>query len=171
MTRLLGETVAVLLVGLALAGATAAPDAQRRAVFLGAAPEPGGGETTCEGLDTTPERIEQDTAVRLHGAANVLFVDARTSEDFAVGRITGAVSLPWSETLTVPEFMLSKFQGCKTVVAYCDRDGCADSERLAEHLLALGVRQVRVLDGGWPDWYAAGLPVTVGAPVGEGTAP
>ncbi len=144
-------------------------DGVRRGVLLGSAPQPGGGEATCEGLDTTPERIGQPAAERLHGSDNVLFVDARTADDFSVGRITGAVSLPWSENITVPDSMLSQFVGCKTVVAYCDRDGCADSEKLAEHLLSLGVRQVRVLDGGWPEWYAAGLPVTVGA--GEGTQP
>ena len=152
----------MLLAGVVVAGVPAVADPDRRAVLLGAPPQPGGGETSCEGIDTTPERIEQPAAIRLHATPNVLFVDARTAEDYAVGRITGAISLPWSETITVPDEMLSQFKGCKTVVAYCDRDGCADSERLAEHLLSLGVRQVRVLEGGWPEWYAAGLPVTVG---------
>ena len=55
--------------------------------------------------------------------------------------------------------MLADLEGCKTVVAYCDKDGCIDSESLAEVLLGLGVRQVRVLEGGWPDWYVAGYPV------------
>ena len=156
------ELAGVVLAGVLLAAPLLLVDGTRRDVFWGVPPQPGGGATTCEGLDTAPERIDQADALRLHGDANVLFVDARPASDFGVGRIADAVSLPWSEAVRVPDALLASFQGCKTVVAYCDRDSCADSERLAEHLLSLGVRQVKVLEGGWPSWYGAGLPVTIG---------
>ncbi len=161
MRRTVLEALVVCGVGALLALLPAAVDPERLAVLRSSAPAPGGGATLCEGLDTNPEWIGQRDALPLHGADNILFVDARTAQDYAMGRIPGALSLPWSEDIRVPNSMLSQFQGCKTVVAYCDRDGCADSERLAEHLLSLGVRQVRVLEGGWPDWYAAGLPVSL----------
>ena len=157
------ELVGGLLAGALLAVPPLVVDASRRDVFWGVPPQPGGGATTCEGLDVAPDRIDPVDALRVHGDPNVLFVDARPAPDFDVGRIAHAVSLPWSETVRVPDTLLASFQGCKTVVAYCDRERCADSERLAEHLISLGVRQVRVLEGGWLSWYGAGHPVTMGA--------
>lgn len=145
-----GTLVAVL--------AVAMQPADIRAALLGTTPSPGEGGVACEGAPKTPEWINQGDARALYGREQVIFVDARSEAEHRFGRIPGAVSLPWSDQLIVEPELIQKLQGCKTVVAYCDQEGCADSEALARELLLYGVRQVRVLEGGWPTWYGNGYP-------------
>jgi 3-mercaptopyruvate sulfurtransferase SseA len=164
--RPLVEAAGLAVTGALLGLVAAVAQPEGRAALSGPAPAPGVAEVACEGGSTEAEWIDQATAKGLHSRRDVIFVDARVAADFELGRVAGAVSLPWSPEVEVPDDLLERFEGCKTLVAYCDREECRDSLALAEHLLTLGVRQVRVLEGGWSDWYGLGHPVE-GAGVGK----
>jgi rhodanese-related sulfurtransferase len=48
------------------------------------------------------------------------------------------------------------------LVIYCNGYGCPDSFDLGLRLIEAGYRDVRVFEGGLPEWRDAGLPVIEG---------
>ena len=50
------------------------------------------------------------------------------------------------------------------LIAYCSGYGCPDSFDLGARLLAEGYHDVRVYEGGFPEWRDAHLPVEKGTP-------
>jgi rhodanese-related sulfurtransferase len=92
-------------------------------------------------------------------AAGALPVDAREVALFADGHLPGAVSLPLAEVdLRLDDFVRQTAAG-RTLVLYCNGYGCPDSFDLGMQLIAAGYRDVRVFEGGLPEWRDAGLPV------------
>ena len=49
------------------------------------------------------------------------------------------------------------------MVIYCDGGDCADSRLLADRLIPLGYRNLRLYMAGYPDWTRQGRPVRKGA--------
>lgn len=91
---------------------------------------------------------------------DVLIVDARTTELYQRSHIVGAVSLPMMDVeAMLPEFM-ARVPKERSIIAYCSGFGCPDSFDLGVRLLEEGYRDVRVFEGGFPEWSDAGLPVT-----------
>lgn len=91
--------------------------------------------------------------------SGALIVDARSPELFAMGSIAGAVSLPMVEIdAELPEF-LARVAKDQILVTYCSGFGCPDSFDLGVRLIASGYQDVRVFEGGYPEWRDAGLPV------------
>jgi rhodanese-related sulfurtransferase len=80
------------------------------------------------------------------------FVDARSREDFKIGRLPGAYSCPWREleagTATPPP------QG-GPIVVYCSNEFCDDALDLGRWLLANGYKDVGVLIDGYDAWWNA----------------
>jgi len=97
--------------------------------------------------------------VRELAAAGAVLVDARDTPLFAGGHLPGAASLPLGEF----EARLDDFQrqvtATRTIIIYCNGYGCEDSFDLGLRLLAAGYQDVRVFEGGFPEWRDAGLPV------------
>lgn len=94
-------------------------------------------------------------------AGTVLIYDARPSFVAAFGKIPGAINWPrydFDRDLAShePEIAAAKKAG-KMVVIYCTDAGCPDSHKVAEKLVARG-HDVAVLQGGYADWKAAGMP-------------
>ena len=88
-----------------------------------------------------------------------LIVDARSSELFDMGHIDGAMSLQMLEVdAELPRF-LEQVAKDRAVITYCSGFGCPDSFDLAVVLLESGYLDVRVFEGGYPEWRDAGLPV------------
>ena len=88
-----------------------------------------------------------------------LLIDARSSELFEEGHIEGAISLPLVDIETVlPEFS-RRVDKDRTVVTYCSGFGCPDSFDLGMRLIETGYSDVRVFEGGYPEWRDAGLAV------------
>jgi rhodanese-related sulfurtransferase len=92
-------------------------------------------------------------------ASGGLVVDARTPEQYAAGHIAGAVSLPLVEIDAVLPDFLAHIDKAQTLVTYCNGFGCPDSFDLGVRLIESGCRDVRVFEGGYPEWRDAGLPV------------
>jgi rhodanese-related sulfurtransferase len=103
-------------------------------------------------------------AVRELTAAGAVLVDARAAELYADGHLPGARSLPLGE---MDEHLESFRQAVPTdavIITYCNGYGCPDSFDQGVRLLEAGWRDVRVFEGGYPEWRDASLPVEQGAP-------
>lgn len=95
-------------------------------------------------------------------AAGALPVDARDGALHADGHLPGALSLPLGEVDPQIAAFHRQVPVEKTLVVYCNGYGCPDSFDLAQRLIAEGYRDVRVFEGGFPEWRDAGLPVDKG---------
>lgn len=92
-------------------------------------------------------------------AAGALPVDARELSLYHQGHLPGALSLPLGDVDTqLAAFRLQVDPG-RTLVVYCSGYGCADSFDLGQYLMAHGYQDVRVFEGGYPEWRDAGLAV------------
>lgn len=111
--------------------------------------------------DAAVQWISQDLARALSGAPGVAFVDCRPEREYAAGHVAGSLHVTGDEPL---DSALQQLAGVRTVIAYCDADqGCARSLQVASRLRHAGVSDVRVLEGGMPDWLQRGYPAESGA--------
>ncbi len=113
-------------------------------------------EGQVESLLPMPVLLEEVQQAVANGA---LIVDARSPELFAEGHIRNAVSLPLVEIDTVLPGFLVQTPKAQTIIAYCSGFGCPDSFDLGVLLIEEGYQDVRVFEGGYPEWRDAGLPV------------
>ena len=99
--------------------------------------------------------VEVDTARAWGG--NVIWVDARPTDEFERDHITGAVSLNedrWSEGLS--QFLATQWSPEKKIVVYCSAASCNLAEDVARRLReeAKLPNDIRILKGGWEAWLA-----------------
>jgi 3-mercaptopyruvate sulfurtransferase SseA len=89
--------------------------------------------------------------------AKVLWVDARSREDFEAGHVPGARMLnedAWDELLPG---VLNAWEEGMLVVVYCGSSGCQTSRQIVQRLREeVGLEDVVALKGGWEGWIAAG---------------
>jgi rhodanese-related sulfurtransferase len=102
--------------------------------------------------------------VRELTAAGAVLVDARAAELYADGHLPGARSLPLGEMDEQLEAFRQTVPTDAVIITYCNGYGCPDSFDQGVRLLEAGWRDVRVFEGGYPEWRDAGLPVEQGAP-------
>ena len=90
-----------------------------------------------------------------HG--DVTIVDVRPPEEFAAGHLPGAVNVPLAEL----EARRGKLPRGREIVAYCRGPYCVLAFEAVARLRADG-HAARRLEGGYPEWKSAGLPVETG---------
>jgi len=93
--------------------------------------------------------VDPGRAVRLAGAADVLFIDARPLEVYTAGHIPGARSLPFSFVTPVAPADAAELKKTRHLIVYCDSPGDKLAGLLAQQLREAGVSGVKVLTGGW----------------------
>lgn len=113
-------------------------------------------EAQIEPLLPVPVLLEE---VQQELAAGSIVVDARSPELFADGHIAGAISLPLVEAEDALSNFIAEVPKEKTIIVYCSGFGCPDSFDLAIMLMEAGYGDVRVFEGGFPEWRDAGLPI------------
>jgi rhodanese-related sulfurtransferase len=86
---------------------------------------------------------------------NVLWVDARPTDEFDRDHVPGAISLNedrWSEGLS--QFLATQWSPEKKIVVYCSAASCNLAEDVARRLReeAKLPNEIRILKGGWEAW-------------------
>lgn len=107
--------------------------------------------------------IDLEEAEQLFLKDEILFLDARSADEYEAGHIQGALSLPWQEIDRYFDGLFDRLDEGVTIVTYCDGDHCDLSHELALFLKDMGFENVRVLINGWTLWREAGLPADSGA--------
>lgn len=92
-------------------------------------------------------------------AGAALLLDARNLDLYQQEHLPAARSLPWGEIESRLEAFRKEVSFQHPLIAYCSGYGCEDSFLLAQRLIAAGYKDVRVFEGGLPEWLDAGLPV------------
>ncbi|HQS49658.1 MAG: ArsR family transcriptional regulator [Rhizobiales bacterium 17-65-6] len=90
-------------------------------------------------------------------AGLVTVIDVRPREEFDLGHVPGAVSVPLEEL----DARLAEFDPATEIVAYCRGAYCLLAVEAVARLRARGFSARRMEDG-MPEWRAAGLPVASG---------
>ena len=109
--------------------------------------------------DVILEDLEIDdikTAIKIYNTKKVVFVDARSSEDYAEGRIKGALSLPVNRFDERVDAFKEKYSFNTALITYCSGRMCADSYKLAQLLIQAGYENVAVFIDGYPGWKKEG---------------
>jgi len=103
-------------------------------------------------------RISVADALKLHKEGKAVFIDVRSNEQYQLGHIKGALSIPGSQLIKryaeVPPRM--------TVITYCACSAEQSSGRAAADLIAHGVKNVWALKGGFQEWKASRGPAQAG---------
>ena len=90
---------------------------------------------------------------------DVLFVDARSSDNYDDGHISGAISLPVGQFDERIESFLNRYSSDQPMVTYCSGRTCEDSHNLTQFLSDAGYTNVRIFIDGFPGWEAEGYPI------------
>ena len=98
-----------------------------------------------------------DLAIRLR-EGSVTLLDVRPGDEFALGRLPGALNIPLNELRQ----RLAELPRGRQIVAYCRGPYCVLSFEAVAELRANGF-DVRRFQDGFPEWKAAGLPVEAAA--------
>lgn len=107
-----------------------------------------------------PKKIDSVAwAKSIFDKGDVLFVDARSQNDYENGHIPGAVSLPVGQFEAEIELFLNRYPPEQPIVTYCSGRTCEDSHVLAQALSDVGFTNVRIFIDGFPGWEAEGYPV------------
>jgi rhodanese-related sulfurtransferase len=106
------------------------------------------------GSRSDPEPVAMKELLARVRSGKVVILDTRPAREFAAGHIAGAISAPVDDL----KRKLADLPKAKEFVAYCRGPYCVYADRAVELLRASG-RKARRLDGGFPEWKAAGLPV------------
>ena len=109
---------------------------------------------TAEGKLVEIDKIAR--AKEIFDKGNVLFVDARSQENYEDGHIPGAVSLPLGQFDKRIESFLSRYPPEQPILTYCSGRTCEDSHVLAQLLSDAGFTNVRIFIDGFPGWKAEG---------------
>lgn len=97
----------------------------------------------------------------LHAKNSVLTIDVRDPHAFDAGHVPGALNVSIVDIEIMGNRMLREK---RPIVAYC---ACPDDHSamvVASRLTKIGVKDIKVLTGGWNGWKAAGGKVEVTPP-------
>jgi rhodanese-related sulfurtransferase len=92
-----------------------------------------------------------------------ILVDARSVEEYQLGHIPGAFSLPLDAFGADYPKVLPVLSKAKLVILYCGGGSCGTSEELAKKMRASGFDgDLAIFEGGLPGWMRAKLPIHSG---------
>jgi ArsR family transcriptional regulator len=103
------------------------------------------------------EPIGRADLVERAQAGLVTVIDVRPREEFDLGHVPGAVSIPLEEL----DARLEELDPAAEIVAYCRGAYCLLAVEAVARLRARGF-SARLMEDGMPEWRAAGLPVASG---------
>ncbi|TCS60682.1 ArsR/SmtB family transcription factor [Varunaivibrio sulfuroxidans] len=101
------------------------------------------------------EPLSREELLRRAKGGLVTVLDVRPAGEFAAGHLPGAINIPLSDLGK----RLKELPENREVVAYCRGAYCVLSFEAVAELRKKGFK-ARRLEEGYPEWHAAGLPVT-----------
>jgi len=104
------------------------------------------------------ERLTAPELVDRLESGSVVLLDVRPEPEFLAGHIAGARSTP----LATLDEVASTLPRRREIVAYCRGPYCVYADDAVRLLRTRGL-EARRLDGGYPEWQRAGLPVETAA--------
>jgi rhodanese-related sulfurtransferase/DNA-binding transcriptional ArsR family regulator len=107
------------------------------------------------------EAVPMDELLKRARSQQVVILDTRPAREYIAGHIAGALSIPVDDL----QQRLKELSKGREYVAYCRGPYCIYADRAVEILLANG-RRARRLAEGFPEWRAAGFPVSQGSQPG-----
>ena len=93
--------------------------------------------------------ITLEKALQWQRADNIVWIDARTREQFDSGHRQGAFLLNEQEWNNPDTFIELTHRSDKRFVVYCNLRKCKASKKIADEMRARGFPEVFVLKGGW----------------------
>ncbi len=103
------------------------------------------------------EPVNRETLLEYMRRGEVTLIDVRPEEEYQVGHLPGALSMPLERLLE----LLPALPRDQQIVAYCRGPFCVLAYRAVEILHSHNRRAIRLTDG-VPQWLEAGLPIEVG---------
>jgi rhodanese-related sulfurtransferase len=105
------------------------------------------------------EAVPMPDLLKRARSQDMIVLDTRPASEYVAGHIPGALSVPIHEL----QQRLRQLPRNKEYVAYCRGPYCVYADRAVEMLRKSG-RRARRLNGGLPEWRAAGFPVSTSMP-------
>lgn len=93
---------------------------------------------------------------------STVFLDVRSSGDYEVGHIAGAINLPEHEFEHLLPGLRPRLEKARAVVVYCKSTDCGQSLWSALRLRQEGLQQTMIYPNGWHEWLKHDLPSTRG---------
>ena len=153
----------VLLVGISVALALVVNSLSPRGIALVGQWDTAIGVITANPTGAAEGKSQETDSVALakeiFDKGDVLFVDARSSDNYEDGHISGAISLPVGQLDERIESFLNRYSPDQPIVTYCSGRTCEDSHNLAQFLSDAGFTNVRIFIDGFPGWEAEGYPI------------
>lgn len=87
--------------------------------------------------------------------SDVLWIDARSEEEFASDQIPGAINIQLPDFERGLGTILQMWQSGVPIVVYCSSTSCEASREMARRLTESGLKGVHYLHGGWESWVEA----------------
>lgn len=104
------------------------------------------------------EPVTRKELMRRVRSEGVTILDVRPPDEFALGHVRGALNIP----LRALKARIAELDPSREIVAYCRGAYCVLSYEAVSALRRRGFN-VRRLEGGYPEWRAAGFPVVAGS--------
>lgn len=101
------------------------------------------------------EAVTREELLAGLSTGKLALLDVRPEEEFEAGHLPQAINIPLEQL----EDMLDRLPRDREIVAYCRGPYCVLSHEAVQRLRQLGYR-VRRFEEGYPEWKAAGLPVS-----------
>lgn len=109
-------------------------------------------------------RILLDLALAAQQSDSALFIDARLFEDYELGHIPGAQSLPFDPVSKTLEAQVKELPKDRPLILYCSGVSCSMAEELAEYIRDFGYKNALIMVEGFEGWSGAGYPIQKGKP-------
>jgi rhodanese-related sulfurtransferase len=106
-------------------------------------------------------KLSLEEAAARHSEKQVLFIDSRSPEDFAVGHIQGAINQPDKTFDSWADEFIAQIPADRTLITYCNNADCQLAENLAEKLSLIGYENVFYMPAGWDEWKKRALPMDI----------
>lgn len=110
-----------------------------------------------------PREVSIAEAWGLYRQGKAVFLDARDEYAYDSAHLPGALHVT-PETVKKKAVQLKELAkgSTRTLITYCDGEGCGKAMDLALSLEANGISGVAVLPDGWQGWMDAGYPTEEG---------